>query len=179
MKNIIIRNGVIAGFVVTIMMIVSTALMYNDEQFEPSMAVGYIGMFIAFSFVFVGIKSYRDKYNHGSITFGQAFKIGLLITLIASTFYVVTWLVEYYVFIPDFMDRYSDFVSRQIERENLPLNEVQEKMAFLEKQKEWYKNPLFVILLTYSEILPIGIIVSVISALILKRKTQLSQANAM
>jgi hypothetical protein len=69
------------------------------------MLIGYASMLIAFSLVFVGIRNYRDKFNEGVISFGKAFKIGIMIVLIASTMYVVAWLIDYFFFIPDFFNR--------------------------------------------------------------------------
>src|ERR1017187_9822075 len=71
------------------------------------MLIGYASMLVALSLVFVGIRNYRDKYNNGVISFGKAFKIGIMIVLIASTIYVVAWLIDYFFFIPDFMEKYS------------------------------------------------------------------------
>ncbi len=79
----------------------------GNADYNISMLIGYASMLIAFSFVFVGIRNYRDKYNEGVISFGKAFKIGIMIVLIASTFYVVTWLIDYFYFIPDFMEKYA------------------------------------------------------------------------
>lgn len=63
--------------------------------------------------IFVAIKNYRDKYNNGTISFGKAFKIGLYVSLIASTMYVVVWMIDYYLFIPDFMDRYAEHMLQE------------------------------------------------------------------
>lgn len=169
MKKTILINGLIAGFVVTAMMVASSLLCYNDPNFEGSMVLGYLGMLLAFSFIFVGIKSYRDKHNSGLITFGKAFKIGLLITLIASTVYVAVWLVEYYLFIPDFMEKYSAHVLKKAAESGATVAEIQAQTNEMEMYKEWYKNPIMVIVMTYAEILPIGLVVALISALILKR----------
>src|ERR1043165_4657863 len=76
-------------------------------DYDKSLFVGYASMLVAFSLVFVGIRNYRDKYNGGTLSFGKAFKIGSMIVLIASTFYVAAWLVDYYLFIPDFFEKYT------------------------------------------------------------------------
>ncbi|MDR6967813.1 hypothetical protein J2X31_001825 [Flavobacterium arsenatis] len=173
MKKTILIFGSIAGIIVTTMMVFATYQCYNNqENFEPSMVLGYLGMLLAFSFVFVGIRNFRNNYNGGVITFGKAFKVGFLIALVASIFYVGVWLIEYYYFIPDFMDKYIDFVINQSKAEGLTDAEMQVKIQDMETYREWYKNPLMVILLTFSEILPLGIIVSLISALILKKNPQ-------
>lgn len=178
MKKTVLTFGFIAGLIVTAMMVFSSYQCYNNsEQFEPSMVVGYLSMLVAFSFVFVGIRNYREKYNGGTITFGKAFTIGLLIALVASTMYVVVWLIEYYYFIPDFMDKYMDFVVRQGKEEGLTAAQLQVKMDEMEMYKEWYKSPILVILLTFSEILPLGIVIALISALILKRKSVTSSST--
>ena len=170
MKRNIIVCGFIAGLILTAMMIVSTAYCYKNADFEGNMLVGYAVMILAFSLIFVGIKNFRDKYNGGSISFGNAFKIGAYISLIASTMYVVGWLFEYYLFIPDFMDVYAAHVINQAKTGGATVMEISSKTEEMAGYKEMYKNPLFVVLLTYSEVLPIGIIVSAISALILKKQ---------
>ena len=152
------------------MMIYSTVQCYRNADYEGSMVLGYAAMLVAFSFVFVGIKNFRDKYNHGVISFGKAFKIGLYISLIASSMYVVVWLIDYYLFIPDFMDKYGAHVLKEAKNAGASAAEIEEKITEMAEFKELYKNPIFVVLITYSEVLPIGLIISLISALILKKK---------
>src|ERR1700748_2883027 len=108
-KNIIIY-GLIAGIIVSALMLLNVNYLSHcngNLDYDTSMLVGYASMLLAFSLVFVGIRNYRDKYNGGVISFGKAFKIGILIVLIASTIYVVAWMIDYFFFIPDFMDKYS------------------------------------------------------------------------
>jgi len=173
MKRNVIVFGLISGLIITAFMVYGTMMCYNNADFDMSMAIGYASMIVAFSFIFVGVKNFRDKYNGGVISFGKAFKVGFYISLVASTMYVVVWLIEYYVFMPDFMEKYTAYV---LEKEAAG-GSVETSAADMEMYKEWYKNPLFVILLTYSEVLPVGLIISLISALILKRKPSEQKAS--
>lgn len=173
MKKIVIVFGSISGFIVTAMMVYAASLCYTSAEFESSMVLGYAAMILAFSLIFVGIKNFRDKHNEGVITFGNAFKIGLYITLIASTMYVVVWLIDYYLFIPDFMDKYSAHMLKEAEAGGATQPELETKAAEMADFKEMYQNPVFVVLITYSEIIPVGLVVSLIGALILKRKSRI------
>ncbi len=172
MKKNVLVFGLIAGLIVSVFMILGMANLIDTADFDNSMVLGYTSMLIAFAFVFVGIKNYRDKYNMGVITFGQAFKTGFLITLIASTMYVVTWMIDFHFFIPDFMDKYAAHVLEQAKASGKTAAEIEKQVAEMASYKEMYKNPLFVVLLTYMEILPIGLIITLISALILKKKVK-------
>lgn len=170
MKKIVLVYGIIAGLIVTGMMAFSTGYYCSKGDFEGGMIYGYSAMIIAFSMIFVGIKSFRDKHNGGVIRFGKAFRIGLFISLIASTIYVIGWLINYYCFIPDFMDKYAAAMIGKARASGVSAEELAKKSAEMAQMKEWYKNPLFVILMTYIEILPVGLLVALVSALILKRQ---------
>ena len=173
MKKIVWRNGLIAGVIISTFM--AASMIYcckkNPEAMggTGSMIVGFLAMFVAFAFVFVAIKTYRDRYNNGTVSLAKAVGIGLLVTLIASTMYVLTWAIVYNFIIPDFMDIYSKHVLTQEKVVNNPA-EFEAKAAEMQKYKEMYKNPLLFALLTYSEILPVGILVTIVSALILRRR---------
>jgi hypothetical protein len=90
-------------------------------------------------------KQYRDNVNNGVITFGKAFSIGLFITLLVSTIYVLVWLVEYYNFYPDFMEKYTAMEIKNLQSSGLDATVVQAQIEELNQMKESYKNPLFVI----------------------------------
>lgn len=170
MKKIVLTFGLIAGLIASAFLVFSIAYCYSINSFEGNMLVGYASMLLSFSMVFVGIKNYRDKYNDGIISFGNAFKIGLYISLIASTMYVLTWLVDYYLFIPDFMDKFCEQALQKSRISGVSQAEMAIQTAEMDKYKEMYSTPIGVILLTYMEILPVGLVVSLISALILKKK---------
>lgn len=101
MKKNVLVFGSIAGLVASAIMACSMAACYVLTNYHGNMWLGYGSMILAFSMIFVAVKNYRDKYNDGVISFGKAFQIGLYIALIASTIYVLTWLIEYYAFFPD------------------------------------------------------------------------------
>lgn len=171
MKKNILIYGIISGLIVSALMAVNLNMCYKSGDFESSMLVGYASMLIAFSLIFVGIKNYRDKYNGGIISFGKAFKVGFFMTLIASTIYVVVWLIEERFFFPDFMEKYTAHEINKLQASGISAAELASETKDLEKAKEMYNNPVFKILFTYVEILPVGLVVTLISSLILKRKT--------
>jgi hypothetical protein len=166
-KNIIIY-GIIAGIIVSFLMLLSVSTI-ND--FNIGLFVGYTSMLIAFSFVFVGIKNYRDKYNAGVISFGKAFKIGIMIVLIASTIYVISWLIDYFFFIPDYLQKYSAHIIDNLKASGASQTEIDKQTNEMASLDKMYKNPLFNAMMTYVEILPVGLVVTLISSFILKRKT--------
>ena len=170
MKKNILIFGLISGTIVSVFMGVSMVLCYNKNSYSGNMVLGYTMMLLAFAFVFVGIKNYRDKFNGGLISFGEAFKVGSLIALVASTMYVITWLIVYYNFIPDFMDKYSAHIINDAKAAKVSQADLDKQIAQMDSMKRIYKNPFGVILFTYLEILPLGLIVALISSLILKKK---------
>jgi len=171
MKKTVLICGLIAGLISTSLFIGLMLLgKAGDIDFKNGMLYGYTLMILAFSFIFVGTKITRDKYNGGWISFGKAFRVGLYITLIASTIYVIVWLTDYYFFIPDFAEKYAAHVLESLRASGASQAAITEQSAKMKAFGEMYKNPLFNALLTYSEILPVGLIVSLISAWTLKRK---------
>lgn len=170
MKKTIITYGLISGLICMTFMIVATLLFKECDNSIQSMIIGFLGMFIAFIFVFVGIKNYRDKQNGGVVSFWDGFKIGFFIALIASSIYTIVWLIEFHFFMPDFMDKYAAKAIEGIKSSKLNPTEMSAKITEMETMRENYKNIFFRILYTFMEILPIGIVVALISALILKRK---------
>lgn len=173
MKKNILIYGLIAGALVSTFMLLSMNYLSHCEgnvDYGTSMLIGYASMLIAFSLVFVGIRNYRDKYNGGVISFGKAFKIGGLIVLIASTMYVVAWLIDYTFFIPDFAERYSARMLTELKASGAAPAEIAKQTKEMANFATMYKNPFFNAMMTYVEILPVGLIVTLISSGILKRK---------
>ena len=173
MKKNSLVFGTIAGVIVSTFMGISMALMGCDSENggNGGMIIGFSAMIVAFSFVFVGIKNYRDKQNGGVVTFGKGFLLGVMISFIASTLYVITWAVEYHFFLPDFMDKYAAMQIKELHESGVSGAAYDEAVKSIESASYNYKNsPFFFAMYTYMEIFPVGILISLISALILKRK---------
>ncbi len=167
MKKIALVFGLVIGTILCINMVYMVNLIYTNAEFIANDVLGYAAMVVIFSLVFFGIRNFRNKQLDGVISFAKAFKTGLLIVFVGSTMYVLVWLFYYYLFVPDFIDQYTAYVLRVC-----PASELAAKTAEMENFKELYKNPLFVILITYFEVFPIGLVVALVSALILKKKSK-------
>ena len=181
MQRNIIVYGLTAGIVVSVLMLVTTNyLSYcaGNVDYDTSMLIGYASMLIAFSIVYVGIRNYRDKYNGGVISFGKAFKIGILMVLIASTIFVVAWLIDYFFFMPQgFIEKNFTYELDKLKTSGASQVEIDEKTKEMANFARMYKNPFFNAMMTYAIILPVGLIVTLISSLILKRKNNKKQFN--
>jgi hypothetical protein len=180
MKKNILIYGLISGILVSIFMLASVNYLSHCEgnvDYDTSMLIGFASMLIAFSLVYVGIRNYRDKYNGGVISFGKAFKIGILMVLIASTIYVIAWLIDYFFFIPDFMDKYSANELAKLKASGASQLKIDEETKKMAKFASWYQNPFFNAMMTYIEILPVGLIVTLISSLILKKTIKNDKAR--
>lgn len=170
MQRIVTVYGLISGVIVAICMGISGYLMLHDRSFpDYGMWIGYASMLLAFSFIAIAIKAQRDQ-SGGSISFGQAFMTGLWIALIASAFYTITWIIIYKNFYPTFLD---DMFSRELAgmrsagRSDAEILKSAEKMKGL---KAMYATWPGLIGFTLLEILPVGLLVSLVCALIMKRK---------
>lgn len=164
MNNIVLKNGIFGSLIVSALLLSVTFYMKANPEKEVSMFFGFAGMLLAFIFVVLGIKQQRDA-NNGFISLGKAFLTGFWITLIISTIYVIVWLIIFYNFFPNFAEHYTDMAIAKASPD-----EVAQVTEDMNSFKEMYKSPIMVILLTYMEILPLGIVFSLISALILKKK---------
>lgn len=168
MKKTITIFGLVIGTILSISMMMMVNQMYSNPDMKGSDIVGYAAMVVMFSLIFFGVRNYRNKQLDGFISFATAFKIGFWIAFIGSSMYVIVWLFYYYLFVPDFIDIYTSHVLK-----NCTPSDLASKTTEMANFKEMYKNPLFVVLITFSEVLPVGLVVALSSALILKKKNKL------
>ena len=178
MKKTILICGLIGGLISVGWFLLSEQFIKSNMSMDTRVYFGYATMILGLSVIFVAVKNYRDNYNNGIITFGKALRIGLLITLIASTVYVVVWMVDFTWFIPDFFDKYKLHMLADLKAHGATAAHIKVKMTEMDAEVEMYKNPLFNALFTYMEIVPVGLVVSLIAALILKKKRRVEIAAA-
>lgn len=168
MKKIVLVCGLIAGLITTGWFLV--VLCIFNGHLDNGEIYGYASMILAFSLIYVGVRNFRDKYNSGVIRFGKAFLIGLYITLIASTIYVGTWEVIYYGYYRDFGKVYGEHQLARLKEKGASAETLAKKKTEMDAMTVWYDKPLNNVGMTYMEILPVGLLVSLITALILKKK---------
>ena len=168
MKKIVLIYGLIGGLIISVLMWLT--LGSGQHDFENGELIGYTTMVVALSTIFFGVKAYRDKHLGGRITFGKAFLLGLYIALVASTLYVASWMLLSATTGDYFMVQYYEHAKQEMESSNMPAEEMNAKLEEMQQFAELYKNPIVKIGFTYLEILPVGLLVSLLVAAILKRK---------
>lgn len=170
MNRTVLIFGLILGVIITGNMLVMMNLLTNNPAMQTNDVLGYAAIVIVFSLIFFGVRNYRNKELGGQITFLKAFKTGAMIAFIASTMYVIIGMISYYVFFPDWIDTYTQHVMIRAERSGATEAELAQKAEEMAQFKDMYRNPLFVVLSSYFEMLPIGLVVALVSSLILKKK---------
>ena len=169
MKKTVLTFGLIAGLIISVLMD-GSLLLADKIGSGHSMALGYTIMVASFLLIYFGIRSYRDNILAGQISFGRAFTCGLLIALITTVCYVVTWEVLYFKFMPHFMDGYFAAQIHKVQTSGLDPATTAARVAAIERSQQLYQNPLVNMAYTVMEPLPVGLIMTLISAAILRRK---------
>jgi len=164
----ILKYGLIGGLVVGIIDFTMFTMAGDDPHFENGMLIGYTVMLVALSSVFLGIKHHRDAGLGGVIRFWPAFGMGLAISGIAAVFYVVAWEASQAITHADFIGAYSSAVLAQAHADGKSAKEIAELTIELAKLKVNYANPLWRVAMTFTEIFPVGVLVSLVSALLLR-----------
>ena len=169
MRKIVLTFGLIAGAFLSAMMLIT--LKFQDQiGFDKGETIGYTTMVLAFLMVFFGVKSYRDNVAGGSVTFGRAFMVGLFITTVASLCYVATWELVYYELAPDFADKYAAYVVDKAKKSGATDAQIAAQTKQMTEFTEMYKNPLVNVALTLLEPLPVGLVLTLVTAGVLSRK---------
>lgn len=169
MKKTVLTFGLISGAIAALLMFLTVPFV-SRIPFEYLTLIGYTIFVACFLMVYFGIRSYRDNVAGGTITFGRAFKVGILITLISCGIYVITWDFIYQRFLPNFLDQYSNYEVEKMRAEGATLDELNQQIQQNEQFKQWHKNPFLRYVMYMMEAFPVGLLITLISALILRRK---------
>ena len=171
MKKIVLVFGSIAGVIVGGMFFATYPLHENGILTpEYGMLVGYTTMIIALSLIFFGVKSYRDNQLNGAISFGKAFGVGLLITLVAGVIYALTWEVMFNTLASDYLQKFNAYSLQKMKDAGASVAELAVKQKEMKEFDEMYKNPIVRFGFTLAEISPVGILISLVSASLLRKK---------
>jgi hypothetical protein len=170
MFNSILKWGLIAGLVVgCIDFAMFVGMGDSPHHLEYGMLIGYTVMLLALSSVFVGIKQYRDRDLGGVIRFWPAFGMGLAISFIAGVFYVVAWEASQAVTGADFASFYANAMLEQARAKGASAAEIAKMTAEFAQFKIQYANPMWRIPMVFTEIFPVGVLVSAVSAGLLRK----------
>ena len=168
MKKIGLRYGLYGAITICVLFLAAWYLA-SGQSFTVQEIIGYAIMIVSLSFVFFGIKHFRDVENNGTVSFKNALILGLLISIIVAVVFGILDVIYVEFLNPDFMDDYYASSLEQM-RTTLPADEFNIQVKQLEEQKSTFTNPIFTFLIMGMTVFVIGFIISLISSLILQRK---------
>lgn len=167
MIRLILIYGLIGGLIIAVPM-VTFMTTKPGAVMQGGALYGYLTMIIALTTVFLGIKRYRDKELGGVIKFGTALVVGLGISFVASILYVIGWELSLALTNFDFPQVYGKSLMEAARAKGASEAELQKIAADAESFARMYANPLFRMPITFVEIFPVGALISLISAAILR-----------
>ena len=176
MKKIVLTYGLIAGAILSAMMFI-TMPMHDRIGYDNGLLIGYTTMVVAFLMVFFGIRSYRENVAGGALSFGRGLRVGVMIALIGAVCYVLSWELIYYKIWPGIAeDMFTEMVKKEQAsgRSDAVIAAAVEKV---EKFRDMYRNPLINSAVTFMEVLPVGLLATLVSAAILRRRRSDVQAS--
>ena len=168
MLRTILKYGVIAGVVVGGFELLTFVAFSGMPPLKYGMVIGYTTMLIALSAVFVGIKHHRDVDRGGVIGFWPALGVGLGVSFIAGIFYVAAWEAVQAMTHMDFASSYAQAIIASEKAKGASAQTLAKLTADMETFKVQYANPMYRLPMTFVEIFPVGVLVSLISAALLR-----------
>lgn len=172
MKRTVWKYGLVSGAIMALLM--SVTLPFVNALGDHSLIVGYAGIVAGFLLVYFGVRSYRDTVRGGTIGFGRALSVGLLIAIIGSLCYVATWEVLYFRFMPDFYSRYAQSAVSQARASGKSDAEIVRTQAAMNEMVKSAESPAWVAATTFVEPFPVGFLIALVSAGVLKRRRDAS-----
>ena len=166
MLRTILIFGVIAGLIVSANFFVALAV--PALQHHDNLLYGYLIMLVALSFVFVAIKRYRDRSLGGVIRFLPALWIGLGVSVVAGVIYTLGWEISLAATHYEFADSYGAAMIAAARAHGASPARLAEVAASMQAFKAQYANPLYRLPMTFAEIFPVGVVISLVSAALLR-----------
>ena len=156
--------GLVAGSAVSL-----TALGLGDHSIGGwGMAIGYLIMLAALSAIFVAIKRQRDEAGGGVIGFWPAFGLGAAISVVASIVYALCWDAALAIGHIRFGHSYAASTIADARSHGMAPGDLAKLTAEMTTFAEQYDGSiLYRLPMSMMEILPVGLLVSLVSALLL------------
>ncbi len=170
MKKIVLVSGLLASIVIVSISGLMLLLAGDESSHQYSEWLGYLVMILGLSMIFVGIKQYRDQHSGGVIKFSKGMQVGLLITLVATVCYVLAWEVYMQSADSNFMEDYKQTYIENLQSSGEAPEIIAKKINDMELMAEKYNNPVFRMGITALEIFPVGLIISILSAMLLRNR---------
>ncbi|MDQ3049913.1 MAG: DUF4199 domain-containing protein [Bacteroidota bacterium] len=170
MGKIVLKYGLIAGAILVGMLCTMMWLFKDSSDFESGESFGYLFIIGAFSMIFLGIREYRDKFSGGKINFNTGFRIGLLITLISSACYVIGWMLYFHFIDDSFVEHYTAFYTEKLKASGGDPLKTEKEITDFHSQMTAYRKPHVMAIQTFLEVFPIGLIITVLCALLMRRE---------
>jgi hypothetical protein len=168
MRKIVLTFGLLAGAIMSAMLLL--AIPFEDAMMDGGMLLGYTTMVAAFMLIYFGVRSYRDNVAGGSIGFGRAFGVGMLIAFVAALCYVVTWEAIFYKLNPGFTERYAAHALESARADGKSAEEIAALRVEMDKFAVMYQNPFINSAFTFMEPMPVALIISLVTAGVLSRR---------
>ena len=160
--------GALSGLFIILVIMAGLVLIPDGSGFSHSMWFGYLIMLVGMTFIFVGVKRYRDVERGGIIRFLPAFGLGLAIAIVAGIIYVAVWEAYLAATGYKFIDQYIASIVHHHQAAGASAAELASERASLESLRASYADPLFRIPMTFLEIFPVGLLVALVSAALLR-----------
>lgn len=167
MLNRILKYGAIGGVIIAIPTFTIPVQFRHHIPDVMAMTIGYASMLIALTTVFLGIRQQREAQG-GVIRFLPALAMGLAISIVASVFYVLAWELVLAVTHMDFAGDYANSVLAHARAKGVPADQLVKLTAQMDDFKRSYANPAYRMTMTFTEIAPVGALVSLVSAALLR-----------
>lgn len=170
MRKTVLTFGVISGLISAVTMLATVPFLHKLSG-DKGLILGYTTIVLAGLLVFFGIRSYRDNVSDGQLTFARALAVGILISVLSNCFYVATWEVVSYKFMPDFAEKYASQMVEHAKATGASQQKIDETARQAADFVRNYHNPLYKISMTFLEPFPVFLVITLISATILRKKT--------
>jgi hypothetical protein len=171
MRKIVLTFGLIAGAVLSAMMLVTLPL-HDRIGNDAALLVGYTTMVAASLLIYFGVRRYRDTVGGGRVSFGRALVVGALIGAVSGACYTATWEAIYFGagMGRDYIAKYQAAELEKTRAGGATAAQLEAKRAEMARFAEMYKNPVVNAAMTFLEPLPVTVVIALISAGVLSRR---------